>query len=40
MAASVQNLLLKGFRVVAGPGRRFCAKSKESSVFAKFPLHF
>ena len=40
MAASAQNLLLKGFRAVAGPGWRFYAKSKESSVFAKFPCHF
>ena len=39
MAASVQNLLLKGFRAVTGLGRRFCARSKESSVFAKFPRH-
>ena len=40
MAASAQNLLLKGFRAVAGPGRWFGARSKESSVFAKFPRHF
>ena len=40
MAASTQNLLQKGFRVVARPGQRFCAKSKESSVFAKVPRHF
>ena len=40
MAASAQNLLLKGSRAVAGPWRRFCARSKESSVFAKFLHHF
>ena len=40
MAASAQNLLLKGFRAVAGPGRQFFARSKESSVFAKFLHHF
>ena len=38
MAASAQNLLLKGLRALAGLGRRFCAKSKELSVFAKFLL--
>ena len=40
MAASAQNLLLKGSRAVAGPGQRFCARNKESPVFAKFPHHF
>ena len=40
MAALAQNLLLKGFSVVAGPWQRFCARSKESSVFAKFLHHF
>ena len=28
MAVSAQNLLLKGFRAVAGPGQWFCAKSR------------
>ena len=40
MAASAQNLLLKGFRAVTGPGQRFCARSKESSLFKKFPRPF
>ena len=34
MATSAQNLLLKGFKAVAGQRWRFYERNKESSVFA------